>query len=1435
MRRSPPKIAFVYSGMGSHYRDMGGSLTKEDEFRKVTEVWNRKTQCIVELPDSEDFSKESITPSAAGSIQDIPCTLSLQMGLSALLQKWGIVPEGVIGHSVGEFAASGISGVLVPDDIVPVVLAHCDLFLRSETGGMAYIGLPRDAVADLIAPYTGRVSIAAVNGPAATVISGDKDVFDRLSQALESRDVFFRALKVDIPYHSPKINASQMVIEPVSPRPPAIPIYSSMHGRLGCDTDFDAAYWRDHPTKPVMFKDGIEAMLDDGYTVFIEIGPHPVHAADIEDIIRGNGMAGDCLVVHTLEREKEEKDALTAALAALAAAGCAFDPEVLNPEDRRRFDAYTEGMQSSGQKDKTVVPSGTLPENQPENQQEKLVASVWASVLGCGDIRVRDNYFDLGGNSLQAMRIISRLNGLFEANLSVRTLFKHPTVEGLVRIVGEMKNSGEDCIPATPREAVSFPLSFSQERLWFLTQLIPGNAMYNMSAAVNLSGALDTKAFQQAIDEIVRRHETLRTGVFSDDGRPRLKILPQSTRVALEVINLRALDADEKTAEIRRLIQDRVTLPFDLDKPPLFRATLIKTGQDRYILVMIVHHIVSDGWSMGIMNRELSVLYDGFAQKKKSPLSGLPVQYKDFAAWQRRQLTAARLDEQLGFWKKALADLPLLELRTDYPRPSVVSYRGGRVPVSISADLLDALKALGKNAGASLFMTLLTAFSVLLGRYTGQDDIAVGAPVAGRTHRETESLIGFFVNTLVMRADLSGAPSFLEVLDRVRKTALDAYANQDLPFEQIVAAIQPERDMSRNPLVQVAFVLQNAPEENLEIAGVAVTPADFDTTTVRMDMECHLWETDGALRGEILYCTDLFKADTVQRLAGHFLNLLGDAVQHPERRIRELAMLAPAETHQVLVEWTDTDVDYPLDRCIHTLFGEQVKRTPEAPAVADRGDWVSYRTLDRRADEVAYYLQSLGVGPEKIVGVCMARSPEMVAGIVGVVKAGGAYLPIDPDTPRERIAFMLADAGAGIILTQRSMAEELPGISSVVCMEDVPQVSRPVTLSKTVTPENLAYVIYTSGSTGKPKGVALDHKGLVNLVCWHQRSLDIAASDHAPLLANQGFDASVWELWAYLVSGARVSPVPADLVMSPGDLKDWFLANEISMAFLPTLLGEHLLAQEWPESNSVRTIIVGGDRLLLKPGEDIPFEVVNIYGPSEYTVVTTWGTVHPDPRDNRLPHIGSPIDNTRVYILDADLDPVPVGVGGEIYISGIGLARGYIGRPDLTAERFIPNPFGKPGDRLYRTGDLGRWLSEGTIDFLGRIDRQVKIRGFRIEPGEVESVLSDHPGIKEAAVVIHGEGPLEKRLAAYLVPMEKGAVLIPEVRTRLRDVLPGFMIPSLFTVLESMPHTSSGKIDRNALPEPDDPGVSENYLPPRTPAEEIAASVWEGVLGRAGV
>lgn len=988
----------------------------------------------------------------------------------------------------------------------------------------------------------------------------------------------------------------------------------------------------------------------------------------------------------------------------------------------------------------------------------------------------------------------------------------------------------------------ALPLSYAQERLWFLEQLEPESPAYNLSTVIRLSGPLDVGALVQSLEEIVRRHEALRTTFPAVNGQP-VQVIAPAPAVSLPVVDLQDLPETERESEALQLAAQAVGQLFDLQQGPLFRASLLRLDEGKHILVVAVHHIVFDGWSMAILNRELSVLYESAHAGRPSPLPELPIQYCDYAVWQRGWLRDGVLERQLGYWREQLRGAPVLELPTDHPRPPRQTHHGARQKFVLPIDLCGALRALSQAEGVTLFMTLLAAFQTLLYRYSGQQDLCVGTPIANRRRGELEGLMGFFVNTLVMRTDLSGDPTFRELLGRVRDVALGAFSNLDVPFERVVAELQPVRDMSRLPLVQVMFVLQNAPAEVPQLQDLASHPVTLDIEASRLDLTLEISVVENGLAGRIVFNTALFEAGTIAQLATHYQRILEAVVRDPEISIDRLPLLSAAERHRLLVEWNDTRVDYPQDSTVHELFEAQVDRWAGMPAVVYGDEILTYGTLNERANQLAHCLQASGVGPEVLVGICAERSTDWVVAILGAWKAGGACLPLDPALPPARLALMLEDAQASLVLTQDRLVNQLSEVTIPVVRMDAgwPAIAlqsreRPASHAGA---KNLAYVVYTSGSTGGPKGVMIQHRSIVNFAGALQQLIYAShpgkrfrLSMNSPIF----FDASLQRL-LMLLYGHTLYLVPQDIRQDGQRLLAFVRGHRLHgidsvPAQIKLLLAAGLLdGQGWAPSMATS----GGEALdettwrTLAAAGDTAF--YNMYGPTECTVASTGAPIG---ISGNRPTIGRPLANVRAYILDRQLEPVPAGVPGELHIGGIGVARGYLNRPGLTAGRFVPDPFDDLlGARMYRTGDLARYRRDGNIEFLGRLDRQVKIRGYRVELGEIETILQQHPSVRAAVAQVKEKTRGDDRVVAYVVPEENAQSGLLDLRDFLRKELPSYMVPSAFVVLGALPLTPTGKIDRKALPEPEwsRDELARRYVAPRTPLERMLVDIWNEVLG----
>jgi amino acid adenylation domain-containing protein len=999
----------------------------------------------------------------------------------------------------------------------------------------------------------------------------------------------------------------------------------------------------------------------------------------------------------------------------------------------------------------------------------------------------------------------------------------------------------QEVIMPRVRESNNAPLSFAQQRLWLFLQLDPDTVSYNVPEAFILKGHLNVEALTRSFNEIVRRHEILRTTFQVVAGEPR-QVIGEPQPIALDVLDLSQLpDRDAKAQEV---INDAAWQLFDLTRGPLMRLNLMRIEETEHILLLTFHHIVHDGWSSSVLLHEFTMLYNAFIRNEPSPLPELPIQYADFAIWQREWLSGEVLEKQLSYWRQKLAGaLPVLELPTDRLRPAVPSHRGGAVLVHLPPTLSSELQHLTNDEGATLYMTLLAAFKVLLHRYSGQTDICVGVPIANRNRAETENLIGFFINNLVLRSNLKGNPTFQSLLSQVREETINAYAHQDIPFEKLVEELQPERSLSYMPLFQVAFTLQNAPSEELSIHDLSLSELDVDVVVSKYDLSLFVIEMEDHLFSFIVYNSDIFDGPTIERLFKHYQMLLEGIVADRQQRIDELPMFTEEE-QQLFTEINNTRAEFPEGKRIHELFEEQASRWPEAVAVNYQGKELTYGELNEQANKLAHQLRRRGVGPDTMVGLLMERSLDLVVGILGVLKAGGAYFPLDLNYPKQRLALMLEETRVSLILTQQRWQNSLPEFDGEVLCLDSDRLSddNESNLETVNYPDSLAFVFFTSGSTGKPKGVMATQRSAVNYLSFIVRNYELTNADVVLQSASLSFDASVRDIIAPLLSGAKLVLVPDKDVRDPfvllSRIKEHGVTCILSMA--PTMLRTLTDAaiETGTKGQTLRIILTSGESLSLSEcarvravlGERVA--IVNQYGATECTMSSTQYRA-PESQSSGVALAGRPIANSHVYILDPHLRQCPVGVPGEIHIGGVGVARGYFQSPDLTAKKYIPDPFGKAGARLYKTGDLGRLLPSGDIELHGRVDRQVKIRGIRIEPAEIEAILKDHENVREAVVIVREDTPGNQRLVAYVVLRQPDNNLRAFVKARVPD----YMVPATFVVLEKLPLTPNGKVDHAALPIPSEFDSSKEFIAPRTPMEETLAQIWKEILevARVGV
>jgi amino acid adenylation domain-containing protein len=1576
-------VVFLFPGGGAQYAEMAADLYwGEPVFREqidqcadllqphlgcdIREIMYPKTQderrttndaghdsSIVHRLSSED------NPALTQPGLALPALFAVEYALAQLWMAWGLRPQALIGHSLGEYVAACLAGVFSLADALALVALRGRLMQQLPPGAMLSVSAAPEMIEPLLGPH---LALAAINGPALCVVSGPAEAISRLAATLGERGLEARQLHIDVAAHSALVESIletfTTFIKTLSLRTPQIPYISNVTGTwITAAEATDPGYWARHLRQTVRFAEGLRTLLADPSRVLLEVGP----GQTLTTLARLQATPDRIILAsmrHPNDQQPDDAFAL-GTLGQLWLAGVQVDwPKFYSHERRRRLplptypferqrywiDPPKVGQDTPGQAEPLLVSVPTpaaappivweraglharpqLPNDYiaPRDAVERLIAGVWQELLGIEPVGVADNFFALGGHSLLASQIVARVRENYRVELPLRALFEAPTVAGLSERVGL---AGRDTPPLAelpirpiPREG-SLPLSFAQQRLWFIDQLAGGISAYNMPAAVQLSGQLDRAALEQSFAEVVRRHEILRTTFAVVDGQPVQVIDPVQVGL-LPLLDLRALPAQERATELQRLATAEAQQPFDLMRGPLLRATLLRLAADEHVLLLTMHHIIADAWSIGVLIRELTLLYSAFSAREPSPLAELSIQYADFAHWQRQWLQGALLDEQLVYWRAQLAEAPVLQLPTDRPRPPIATFRGTNQAFTLPLELAERLRAVSQQEGCTLFMLLLAAFKTLLSRYSGQDDIVVSSGVANRRRPELELLIGCFINILVLRTDLAGRPSFRELLRRVREVCLGAYAHQDLPFELLVEQLHPERDLSYNPLAQVMFIVQNAPLDLTQIAGLTVQPINlFERAAAQFDLTMHIWEQPDGLRGLVEYNTDLFDAATIIRMLGAFQTLLEAIMAAPDQPISALPLLPAAEQQRILVEWNATRTAFPHDRCLHELFEANVLREPDAIALildekttgvearyimpvppsaagaAPSALHLTYRALNERANQLAQHLRALGVGPDVPVGLHIARSAEMVIGILGILKAGGAFVPLDPNYPRERLAAMLDDAHVPVLLTQHRIddvqltiddlgAADTPVVnrtSKIVHLDaDWPLIAQESRANPDcqMSAEHLAYVIYTSGSTGRPKGIAIRHRGVVNNITDINQRFDVGPADSVLALSSLSFDLCVYEVLGTLAAGAMIVMPTARAAREPDCWATLLVRYQVtvwnSAPPLLKILVDHVVDQSRLHPRWLRLAILGGDWVPVALPDQLKalapaVRVISLGGATEASIHSTIYPVEVSYAGWRSIPYGQPMANQRIYVLDANMQPVPIGVPGELYLGGVGLARGYFNRPDLTAERFVPNPFVTPEDerrttndesaarpgvrppascvRLYRTGDMVRWLPDGNTELLGRTDHLVKIRGFRIELGEIKAVLERHTAVREAVVAVREHLAGGKQLVAYVVPAEderrtqdesapSSAVLRPsslvsELRAFMTERLPEYMLPAVLVLLDALPLSANGKVDRQALPLPALEAVEQEPLSaaPRTAIEELLSGIWADVL-----
>ncbi len=1592
--RDTRPVAFLFPGVGDHYAQMARGLYEAEpvfrrEVDRCAELLHAHTDTdVLEALFPGDPAPEQTAGGAAadgGAEESIdlrgmlaggaarsgdplgqteaahPAVFVVEYALARLWMSWGVCPQAMIGHSLGEYVAATVAGVFTLEDALELLAYRAGLISGLPAGAMLAVPMEPSALAPRL---RGGLALAAHNAPGLCTVSGPVEAVAALEAELIAEGVACRRLNAEHAFHSAEMEpvAAGLAdrLRAMRLAAPEVPFVSNVTGTwIRAEEATDPEYWARHLTRTVRFAEGMGELLRDGSRVLLEVGPgrtlgtFALHAGAAESAVFAS-------LRHAYTRRADQAHLLET-LGRLWVAGVRVDWEAFAAGERRRrtllptypFErqAYWVERQRRPRRRRPGAPTrvtadaravGALPPGlaeavseyatgqatglqprpetgtryvAPEGELQARMAALWGDLLGFQGIGAHDDFFSLGGHSLLATQLIARVQDEFGAAVSLNAVFDDPTVAGMAAKVAALRADAHAELPSAIHPAPRtgpLPVSYHQERLWVLDRLEPGSPMYNVPTGSWLRGPVDVDAGRRALAEILRRHEVLRS-VYAETGDGLVQVVRPDTEVPLPVDDLSDVPEAERLRTVRARFTAEARRPLDLENGPVVRARLLRLDAELHALLVTFHHIIMDGWSGGVFIHEWTTLYGAFRAGKPSPLPELPIQYADYAVWQREQLSGERLEEHLAFWRESLRGVsPVLELPTDRPHPPVQSYRGGLYGAALAPALVERVRALAAREHTTFHVVLAAAFQALCFRYTGQEDFAVGSVAANR-RPETEGLIGFFINTIPVRARPSARLRFAEVVGQARAFMAAAYAHAEVPFQMILDEVKPERDSSRNPLIQVMLGIQAPgahgppPEDEsgmtTQLLEDSVLPLG-DSGTSKFDLTILVEE--GAEPSAMLeYNSDIFERATAVRFLEHFVVLLEAVVEAPGTALEDIALLLPEERRQLLEGWASATglppapvgleaalssqtgtipgrvpgrdgysvaelealaewVASALRRArpgeeaveaggawvpVHERVLARAAETPDAVAVASGGERLTYGELARRSAELAERLRGLGAGPETRVALLAGRSPELVVGMLATLRAGAAYLPIDPGTPAERVRVILADAAAPVVLADAALAERLEGFAGEVIVLDAPlpqdnsveagarealpqnwgrvAALRPPGGGLSADPDSAAYVIYTSGSTGTPKGVVVTHGGLANLVDWHLGEFAVTAADRATQLAGLGFDAAVWETWPYLAAGAALHLVAdEDVRTSPEALQALLLERGITLAFVPTPLAEGMLGLEWPRDAALRALLTGGDALRARPAAGAPFALVNNYGPTENTVVATSGAVEHE-GGGRAPGIGRPIRGVRAYVLDPGLNPVSMGVPGGLYLAGAGVARGYLGQAAMTAEAFVPCPFGEAGGRMYATGDRVRWLAGGELEFLGRTDHQVKLRGFRIEPGEVESVLLRDARVRECVVVVRQDAG-GRRMVAYVAG--SGLPDAEALRTRLRESLPEYMVPSAFVALERLPLTSSGKVDRGALPDParEDGG---DHAAPRTPAERALTEVWSEVLG----
>ncbi len=1476
-------LVFMFPGQGGQYVNMGSYLyEKEEVFREAIDRCADLVHPLL-IEDLRDilFPTNGMEGEQKNRLEQVvnaqPVVFTIEYATAKLLQSWGIQPEAMIGHSLGEYVAACLAGVFSLEDALAIVCKRGQLLQAAPGGAMLSIALTENRVTTYL---DDSLSLAATNAPEFCTVSGPISAIESLESRLQAAEVSYRRLYISTSSHSHMVDLFLedfvSFVESFDLQPPQIPFISNVTGTwIKKEEATDAHYWGRHFRQTVRFAAGLETILNEPDTILMEVGPG--HALSTfarqqraKTVINATPHAAD---------RQNDRAFLLDAVAQLWLAGFQIDWNLFYANEKRRriplptysFDKKRYWIDKhSCTPDQERTPqsfnlsdishvnctsnnyarptSGNL-YTAPESETEIALSGIWRELLGIDKIGVHDHFLELGGHSLMATQFLSRVKQNFGVDITLKEMFAAPTIARLSNRIESRADSklehAEPVLKPIPNE-FNPPLSFAQERLWMLDQLENTTNVFNLPFGLRFKGSLDIAALQKSLTAIIRRHEILRTSYTELDGKPKQEVL-QPVNGELPVTDLRDLPPDEKQQRQEQILLKNVTAGFDLKSDLLIRMQLLRIDDDEYFLLLVVHHIAFDGWSIGVFIDELTELYKAFVANPAFKPDEKKIQYKDYAAWKKEWLTHESFDKQLDYWREELKGAnTVLNLPIANPRPAVRTYNGDYVQFRLPVHLTEELNRISRENGCTLFMTLMAAFNVLLYRYSYQDDILVGTPIANRNHKEIEDLLGFFVNVLVFRTVFTEEATFADILQQLQKKSLDAYSNQDFPFEKLVDVLNVDRDLSISPLFQFMFVLQNFPKDvkgmpdlNMDFESVGSTKTEFDLT-LYMNAEDDTWI------GSMEYNTDLFSRAAILQLSEHFQALLDAIVSNPRQRVSQLTMLSEKEIEKITVQWNQTEKDYGTPQCLHHMVEAQVERTPDATAVVFEDTHLSYLELNKQSNKLARELINYGAGPDTIIGIYMERSLEMVIGLLAILKAGAAYLPLDPSNPKDRLSFMIEDANLQWIITQNHLTSSLPESAVKVIIADSLELSDSAggsnnpdhaTWKKPLTTDHLAYVIYTSGSTGRPKGVLTEHKAIYNRLMWMQETYGLTEADHVLQKTPFGFDVSVWEFFWPLITGARLVVAAPDGHKDNKYLVDLIKASNIScLHFVPSMLQLFLEQPEVETCDSLQKVICSGEALPFDLKERffscLDSELHNLYGPTEAAIDVTYWECRPVGQTKTVP-IGYPIANVQTYVLDKYLNPVPPGVLGELHIGGFNLARGYLNRPELTKERFITGVFPEHREkRLYKTGDLVKYRDDGVIEYSGRLDFQVKIRGFRIELGEIENVLQQHADINECVLMAVADDVGDKQLIAYLVAPGENAPSEVDLRDYLKDQLPEYMIPSAFVFLDSMPLTVTGKTDRLSLPAPEIRKISETdeFVEPASDLEKKIAEIWTDLL-----